>query len=645
MTLASGQTVQNMICYEGISDWYRITVPDGNDLLDISAGYPGGVATPVTLDVKVFALSSGSTGSLLNELTAPSTSDAGLSAIRTTIRVPGAGDYFLQVADAHGSGVNVDTTNAYSLQVSTAADPDSHEPNDSPAAAKPTDSAPGYLAYLDDLDVFTISVADATDLLTLNLTNPAGAPAPIQFQVSSSAGAIVAEGSASPSAKPMSTVFPVQSAGSYYLTLSYAPGVTPDRTASDGYTVSFGTASNPDANDNHTIASALCPGGGTGPCTAAYVGSAVSLPTQTGYIAVPGQRDYYRIDVTSGAPLVVQIDVESSSTTVQYAVDLLTADANSPCTTDSDCAAINQACTKDTDCELSHSCLPAGQYTFCPTSGVSCTLCAGASTCIMNGTSGVCAVSQFLSAYSPGQKPTGSSTVSTAQPLFTVGTYYIIVHDAQNANYDEAYPYTLKLAMVPEPDPYDQATNASGRNNFYNPYPTADTDRTPNKARAVALTNAQLSAGISGFISYQTDEDWFSFASPCQSDAGDTTCGLNFQWTQPASNVKVAFFVLDPDSLLPRESFAYTGTVPPSGPVVSSFDNSDCMSCSFGTAGQTYYMQITDIHEKAWDYSSSGQYAFNLTGVTAGCPSVCTNSGGTCLSQCVASNTCCPTLQ
>jgi hypothetical protein len=263
----------------------------------------------------------------------------------------------------------------------------------------------------------------------------------------------------------------------------------------------------------------------------------------------------------------------------------------------------------------------------------------------MNGSSGTCAFSQFLSDYTPGQAPTGGSTVSTAQPLFTAGTYYISVHDAQNTNYDDSNPYTLTLRMVPEPDPYDQATSAAGRNNFYNPYPTASTDRSPNKARAVALSTAQLSAGVTGYISYQTDEDWFSFASPCDSDAGDTTCGINFQWTQPASNVKVAFFVLDPTSLQPRESFAYTGTVPPAAAVTCDMDNSDCSSCSFGEVGQAYYMQITDIHEKAWDYSSSGQYSFTLTGVTAGCPSVCTNSGGTCLSQCAAFNTCCPTMQ
>ena len=645
-TIASGQPVENVICYQGTSDWYRITVPAGDDLLDVAAGYPAGVVSPVNLDVKVFAESSSASGTLVQDLTTPPPSDAGVSStIGTTLRVPGAGDYYIQVADSHGT--YFDTNNAYTLSVTSTTDPDTHEPNDSRAAAKPTDSAPGWLAYLGDLDVFTTSAQSASDLLTLNLTNPASAAAPIQYQIASSDGTLLAEGSVKPSTTPLTTVFPISNAGAYYLTLSYAAGVTPDRSPSDGYGVNFGTTSNPDTNTNHTLANAVCPGGGTAPCTMAYSGTAVTLPDQTGTIAIPGQRDYYRVDVTSGAPLVLEIGVksQSSSTPVQYAVDLLAPDPNSPCTTDSDCEALNQPCSADIGCEESHSCLPAGQYKFCPQSGVACQLCAGASLCVMNGSSHVCALSQFLSDYSPGQKPTGSSTASTAQPLFAAGPYYIAVHDAQNANYDDTNEYTLTLKMVPEPDPYDQATSAAGRNNFYNPYPTANTDRSPNKARAVSLTAAQLSAGVTGYISYQTDEDWFTFPSPCLADAGDTTCGINFEWTQPASNMKVAFFVLDPSSLIQRESFTYTGTMPPSAPVTSDFDNTDCSSCSFGVSGQTYYMQIADIHEKAWDNSSTGKYSFKVTGVTVGCPSVCTNSGGTCLSQCAASNTCCPTLQ
>ncbi|MGA2451463.1 MAG: hypothetical protein ABTD50_22630, partial [Polyangiaceae bacterium] len=134
-TLLSGQAVQNTICYQGISDWYQITVPPGNDLVDIAAGYPAGIVTPVDLDVKIFVASDDASGTLVQDLTAPAGSDAGPSAIGTTVRVPGAGDYYIQVTDSHGA--SFDSDNAYTVQVTSAADPDTHEPNDSPALANP----------------------------------------------------------------------------------------------------------------------------------------------------------------------------------------------------------------------------------------------------------------------------------------------------------------------------------------------------------------------------------------------------------------------------------------------------------------------------------------------------------------------------
>jgi hypothetical protein len=643
VALTSAQSVSGRICYAGKANWYHLAVPAGSTLLDVTAGYPPGVVTPVRLDVKVFTKTNDTSLTQLQELRAPAQSDAGLSSIATTLLVPGAGDYYVEVADAQGSGV--DPANGYTLSVSSAADPDSHEPNDSPAAAKPTDSKPGYLAYLGDVDVFSIAVANATDLVMLNLSVPAAAPAPVNYQITSTSGAVVASGSVGPTKTPLDTVFPVSGAGTYYLSLSYPPGTPPGRAPGNAYTVTLGTTADPDTAPHHTIATATCPGGGSGPCTMAYSGTAVSLPAQTGYIAVPGQRDLYRVDVTSGAALVLQMDLTSSSSTVKYAVDLLTPDPASSCKVDSDCTALDQPCTQDSDCELSHACLPPGQYKFCPNGGVSCRLCGGAGLCIPGSSGGVCAASQYLSAYVPAGAPTGGPSVSSAQPLFTEGAYYVSVHDATYTGYDDTNSYTLKLKMVPEPDPNDRSSTPAGRNNFYNPYPTATTDRTPNKQRAVPLTAAQLQAGVTGYISYQTDEDWYVFSSPCDSADAGATCGIDFQWTQPASAVKVALFVLDENTLLPQESFAYSGSVPPPAPVLGNFDNSSCSSCSFGNTGKKYYMQVTDIHEQAWDYGSAGEYSFKVSSVTAGCPGVCSGGGGSCVSQCVASNTCCPQLQ
>lgn len=649
VTITTGQTSTGMICYQGVSNWYAITVPAGSTLLDVSAAYPASAQSQVQLDVKVYFHATSSTLTLVQELMAQTGTDAstGPGAIKTTLLATKPGQYYVQVSDAHNQ--NFDQTNAYSLTVGYASDPDTHEPNDTTAMAKAADGKPGWLAYQGDLDVFSTSAASANDLLALALVNPASAPGPITYVVNDSTGATVAQGSAPASAKTFSTVLAITKADTYYVTLSYPDGTVPSRAPADGYTLTLGTLSNPDTVNNHTIATAVCPGGGgSGPCSMAYTGNAVTLPAQMSFLAVPGQSDFYRVDVTSGAALVLEMDLTSSSSTVQYALDLLTPDPGSACQTDSDCKALDQPCSKDTDCELSHACLAAGMSQFCPTAGVACQLCEGAGLCIPGGSGGVCAAAQFLSAFSPGQKPSGAANVSSAQPLFSNATsYYVRVHDATNANYDDKNPYTLTLKMVPEPDPLDRSTTASQRNNFYDPYPTAMTDRTPDKMRAVPLTLAQAQAGVTGYISYQTDEDWFSLGSLCDPDAGATNCGIDFQWLQPVSNVKVAIFVLSADTLLPEESFAYSGTVPPASPVTGNMDNSSCSTCSFGTVGKGVYVQVTDLHEKAWDYGGGGQYSFKVTSVTSGCPGVCNGAGNgsMCVSECAAKNTCCPMLQ
>ncbi len=655
--LSSTQSVEDKICFEGSSKWYVINVPSGNTLLDVTAGYPPASNTTVQLDLKVYYQTNSTTLTLVQDLVAPTQTDGGVASIQTTLHALQSGSYYVQAGDAHN--VNFDSTNAYTLTVGYAVDPDSHEPNDTTADAKPSDSKPGYLAYLNDLDVFKTSVAAASDLLTLSITNPKSAPAAIDYKFTSSDGTVLGEGQAPAQTAPLSTQLMVKAAGTYYVTLSYPAGTIPSRSSSAAYSLSFGSTTNPDTVNNHTIATAVCPGGGSGPCTMAFSGTSVTLPTQTSYISVPGQRDYYRVDVTSGAALVLQIELTSAaSTSVKYAVDLLTADPSSACQADTDCVALNQPCTyavndagtsTTTDCELSHACLPPGNYGFCPSSSTKCSLCQGAGLCIpsASGGGGFCAIPQYLSAFDPAGKLLGGSTVSTAQPLFSNATYYVNVHDASYRNTDLKNPYSLVLTMAPELDTYDQSTTAADRNNFYDPYPGAFSIETPNTARAVDITS-QLKAGtpVTGYISYQADDDWFSFQHPCPGQ----NCALDFTWTQPGpSKVQVAFYMLDQDLTL-HESFAYTGTPTTSltAPVVSSFDNQSCSQCSFASATEsdggpyTYYLRIADVSQKNWDFSGSGQYSVTVTEGAVGCPAACSQgtSPAGCYCYCASQGAC-----
>jgi hypothetical protein len=638
--LISGTAVTNGLCFEGESEWYVITVPSGNTLLDVTAGYPPASDTQVQLDVKVFFKTSGTSLTQLQELIAPAGgADAGSNSIQTTVLATQPGSYYLQVADAHN--VNFDATNLYTLTATYAADPDTHEPNDTTAQAKPSDSKPGWLAYLGDLDIFTTSAASANDLLTISITNPAAAPGAVNYTITSSSGTVLVEGSAPPEDKPFTTQQAVTAAGMYYLTLSSPTGTIPYRGSSEGYSVSFGTTPNKDTMANHTLATAACPGGGTNPCTMAYSGTAITLPTETSYLTVPGQSDFYRLDVTSGAALVLQIHLTSAaSTPIKYAVDLLAPDPNSPCTADTDCAAIDLPCTSNiddagisvtTDCELSHACV-TGNSKFCTggTGGMPCSLCQGANLCMP---SGVCAVPQYLSSFTPSGMTQGGPTVFTAQPLFTNGTYYLNVHDVSYTNTDLTNSYSLALQMVPEPDSHDSSMTAGSRNNFYNPYPSDVSPQKPNVARAVDIT-AQLTAGtpVTGWISYESDDDWFSFQHPCPG----MNCELDFTWIQPGpSNVHVAFYMLDQDLGL-HESFSYTGSTATSAltaPFDGVFPNPAvtpaCSQCSFASstvtdAGPyTYYLRIADVKEQNWDFSTGGQYSVTVKKGATGCPTAC----------------------
>jgi hypothetical protein len=652
--LTPGQTTEHKLCFQGVSTWYVVDVPSGDTLLDVSAGYPASANSPVTLDVKVYVLSGTSTLTLLQELIAPAQSDAASGmAISTTLLAAKAGSYYLEVSDQHNT--NFDTTNSYSLMVNPAVDPDSHEPNDTQATAKPSDSKNSWLAYLGDLDIFTATAGSATDLLSLTVSNPPGAPA-INYTFTSSSGETLGEGQVPGQSMPFKTIQSVKAAGTYYVTMSYPTGTPPTRASGDGYLVTFTTIPNPDKLDNHSFATAVCPGGGSGPCSMQYAGSSLKLPPESSYLTVPGQHDYYRIDVKSGAALVLQVGLTANaSTKVAYAFDILTPDPNSACQVDSDCVALNAPCTdndggSNDDCEQSHACLPPGNYGFCP-NGEQCTLCEGAGLCIPGAAGsggGLCAIPQYLSAYSPSMKLVGSANVQQAQPLFTNGTYYINVHDANYTQIDLQNPYTLTLDMEPEPDPNDQSTDPTKRNNWYDPYPSNMTDESPNKPLAVDIT-AQLKSGaaVTGYISYGTDSDWYSFQHPCPGQ----NCALDFQWTQPGpSPVQVAFYMLD-NNLLLHQSFAYTGmpTTSLKAPVMSSFDNQSCSQCSFASATVSgadasppyvYFLRVAAVSQTSWDLTSGGKYSFSVTKGADGCPMACSQGTQACGCYCAATMSC-----
>jgi len=641
VALQAGVKVSGQICPRGDQDFYSIDVEAGMNLLDVNLAYPSSL-TKVNLQVQLFQ-ADGVTA-VPDAVASDTNASDGRSAVVTTFAIPQPGRYILRVGDA--SNAAGDNMNLYVLQVAPAVDPDTHEPNGTAALAKAADGQPGFISFVGDTDVYSVTLAPGDGILSFQVNNPAAATAALTYSIADSTGKVLGTGQVPPAATPLDLTQATSATGTLYVTFGHADGVAPDRRPEAGYTVTLGGRAETDANEvpvrNDTPATATCLAGPAATCAAVFSGTAVTFKTQTGAIGSRGDRDVFLVRATS-APGVVEAKVKIPATAVDLALDIVEVHAASPCKTDADCSVMNVACSTDDDCEWSHKCVNASAGACTSTA---CRKCQAANLCLSLPDSPgqkACGVTLFSVHDADGGMKTGAdgfNLVQTAQPILGIGPVYVVVHDAQDNQYDAKASYTLDVRVAPEPDANDASTDPAARNNFYNPYPVQTTKLDSSKARAKDIT-AQINAGtsVTGFISYQTDEDWYWFSHPCPGK----DCGLVFEYVQPGpSPVRPVFFMRDEDLTL-HESWTYAGTVPTTAPVTDVFGDGDCTECSFASAkhggavdgGVTdggapnyrYYLQVRDAGADDWDFSTSGRYEFRLKTVTTGCPASCSEMG------------------
>ncbi|HEX7597176.1 MAG TPA: hypothetical protein VF518_03115 [Polyangia bacterium] len=659
LPLTQGEKAVGMVCPAGDQDFYAIQVSEGMNLLDVNLAYPSALSK-VALQVRLYEVDG--VTQVPNAMASDSNASDGKSAVVTTFAVPKPGAYILRVDDA--SGMAADKVNSYVMQVSAAADPDTHEPNDTAAQAKPADPKPGFFSSVGDVDVYSVTLGPDNRVLQMTVTNPATAKSTIEYEIADSSGKVLGTGKVPPSAKPVDLSQPAPATGTLFVSFHYAAGSAPDRRPEAGYTVVLGGAAETDANEiptrNDTPAAATCLAGAGSPCAATFASSAVSFKTQSGNIGSRGDRDLFFFRATA-APAVVEATLHVPATSMKMAVDILVPDLASPCKADADCAVLAGSCKTNDDCELSHQCVQATAGS-CATA--TCRQCVGANLCLALPDSpgkSVCGATIYSMRVADGTKTgsDGTNVLRTAQPVFNPGPVYVVVHDSQGVEFDPAATYNLDVRVSPEPDPLDNSTDPASRNNYYNPYPIQRTDLSPNKARAKDIS-AQIKAGtsVSGYISYQSDEDWFWFTHPCQGK----DCGLVFEWVQPGpSSVRPVFLLRRGDDLGLHESWTYTGAMPTTAPVTDVFGDGDCTECSFASAkhgadgvndagvvppaaAYKYYLQVRDVGADDWDFAASGRYEFRLKTVTPGCPASCSEGPDpkVCGCFCKAQNTCPP---
>lgn len=634
VALASGDMAKGMICPSGDQDFFAVEVGPGMRLLDVNLSYSSPLSK-VMPQACLFA-ADGIT-QIPNASASDTDSSDGKVAVATTFAVLAPGAYVLRISDANDRAA--DTVNNYVLGVTAAADPDTHEANDTPAEAKPADGAPGYFSSLGDVDIYRVTIANAGSLLQMMVSNPvrqvSSAEADklaIDYEIMDSALKVLSTGSIPAATAPLDLTRPAPATGTLFVSLHPAAGSAPDRRPEAGYTVVLGEIAESDANDqpprNDTPATATCLAGASSPCAAGFSGTAVTFPSQSGTIGSRGDRDYYTFRATA-ATAVVEATLRAPVTAMNLALDVLVPHLPSPCTTDADCKVLSGSCTSNDDCELSHQCV-AAQAGAC--TSATCRQCAGAGVCLPLPDSpgqGACGAILYSALDSDGTTTTTpDGLVRTAQPVFAAGPVFLSVHDNQDDQYDPAAVYTLSVQVAPEPDALDASTDANARNNYYNPYPVQATDLRPSQKRAKDIS-AQLAAGtpVEGWISYQSDEDWFSFTHPCPG----INCGLVFEWLQPGPSQVRPVFMMRTESLSLHESWAYGGSLPTTAAITDRFGDGNCTECSFASAQHTasdstpyrYYLQVRDAGADDWDFSPSGRYQFRLTAMTPGCPLAC----------------------
>ncbi len=259
------------------------------------------------------------------QLVDPDGSDAP-TALAGQVYVPGAGEWIVGVADDGGDDVD---TAPYTLELTVADAPDADvEPNDDPTQAVALSSGEpvqGYLAWLDDVDRYTLD-ASGEAILEVALTNAPATSSTVDFEVEVQApdeviGQVWDSNGANETTE-LSTFLYVPEAATY--TLRVFDRFGGDWDATQPYTLTVTERAVPDAaqepNENTGVGKDV---------VASAVPVTAGVPAE-GYLASLGDSDVYRLAVAGETLVQVALDnAPATSSAVDYEVVAFAADAQS----------------------------------------------------------------------------------------------------------------------------------------------------------------------------------------------------------------------------------------------------------------------------------------------------------------------------
>lgn len=220
----------------------------------------------------------------------------------------------------------------------------------------------------------------------------------------------------------------------------------------------------------------------------------------------------------------------------------------------------------------------------------------------------------------------GPALVETAHVAETNGTYYVLVRDHQDNDYDATTPYSVTIDLPAEPD----------ANEGYNLADDAGSAIVVPTTTGTTGTTIQF-AQMEGYISHANDTDWFRLDIPGPMNAapgqnGDWLIELHLENDGPTPVELEAFFVgmgrdyggygkecRDPEQF-PVDPCEYPDA---ENAINETFGENygDCFVVFREITGNgPHYFRMSDLDRDDFDFrASGGAYRFSVT-LTAGCP-------------------------
>ncbi len=521
--LTLGEGVSGQICPLGDEDWYWFEIPPGQNVLRIQLKMSSRLS-PVSIS---YVLSERQPDSSPG---APVASTLGTQVGQEVddVHCLSPGTYLLVVRDARNDAQ--DARHGYTLTLSTSAQSDPSEPNDSPAEAVPlgpSTEVVGAIACRGDQDWFKITVPER-QLLQVLLTMPEANFEPTLRLLDEDLNQLFVESnrSAKIQATHIERFQVLPRAGTYYLVVSDFTDSQADPNERYVLRVLYSLDQDRNEPNNHPREatplreSALSCGG-----------EWTTHVVATGTIGAPGDLDWFSLPLSGcGSGIIeaeVVLDQEGLSNSekwqlnaeVQLSLALIRPHRSTPCSSDASCTALNLPCTNGWDC--------AGVFNTCLTEG----LCAGAAVCLPGDVCGAnvvqrrfhCPVSEAECA--PTQ-PAPPHVARVSAPLDGDDLIYVMVSDFQSNGSAPKNNYSLRVRVRQEPD-------ANEPNNLYHHDPRADIPAQRQPATAIPVNDCTqgvcCAAGgtwVQGMLSYDGDIDWFSYPHPCPGQ--DCTLRLNY---------------------------------------------------------------------------------------------------------------------